>query len=222
MLGSSRQRLLVGCGALSAACVGLVAWINLAIGVPSHDYLVWNLVLAWVPLVSALAIEQARGVARRAWLLALWLAFLPNAPYLVTDLVHLGAHGRAVPPVLDAATLAVAAVTGLVLGFSSVALVERRLRETLGRFATAVSLGALALASVGVYFGRVLRLNSWDLLARPRLVLAAVAEGLLDPQAHPLALTGTLALAAFLVVSYLAFRRGLASRPQRQATRAPR
>ena len=53
-------------------------------------FLVWNLVLAWMPMVFAVAFDL---VERRLWLLPLglgWLAFLPNAPYLVTDLVHLG------------------------------------------------------------------------------------------------------------------------------------
>jgi uncharacterized membrane protein len=86
----------------SSVCVSLVAY-RIMIGTqPRHAYLVWNLFLAWLPLVfAALAAERhgTSGTVNDRRLLALgaaWLAFFPNAPYIFTDLVHvLGAwrHG---------------------------------------------------------------------------------------------------------------------------------
>jgi uncharacterized membrane protein len=204
-----QRRLLGLCIALSALFVAFVGGVHAFSG-PGYDFLIWNLVLAWVPLVAALALDDLRGAALwlQAPLLALWLAFFPNAPYLLTDLIHFGhPHGN-LPSALAVAILALAAVAGLVIGFSSLTLVERGLRDRFGvRPALAVSLLSLVAASAGIYLGRVLRLNSWDLLARPREVLHAIEETLLSPGAHPLAAGGTIALAALLAASYLRFRR---------------
>lgn len=78
---------------LTVATVALVVAIAWTTGVDSHGYLLWNLVLAWIPLLFAVALGWARrlqlgGLALVA-LGAGWLLFLPNAPYMVTDLVHL-------------------------------------------------------------------------------------------------------------------------------------
>ncbi|UQE76924.1 DUF1361 domain-containing protein [Gordonia sp. PP30] len=76
-------------------------------------FLIWNLFLAWIPLAFALAFAVVR---RRIWLLPLgllWLAFLPNAPYLITDLVHLREGYDLWRHVLQ---YGVAAWTGIMLG----------------------------------------------------------------------------------------------------------
>src|SRR5262245_33382879 len=68
-------------------------------GRTAYIWLGWNLILAWVPLLIALVIARRHAPGTRpSWLLsgvlgAVWLAFLPNAPYLVTDLIHLRARG---------------------------------------------------------------------------------------------------------------------------------
>jgi uncharacterized membrane protein len=66
---------------------------------------------------------------------------------------------------------------------------------------------SLLAASLGIYLGRVVRLNSWDLLTRPRVVGRVLHQLVLDPLAHPLAVFATIALAATLSVLYLRFRR---------------
>src|SRR5262249_53541710 len=64
----------------------------------TYAYLSWNLFLAWLPVISALVSNNLhQGSLKRSWFLAalcacLWLIFLPNAPYLITDLVHLRPH----------------------------------------------------------------------------------------------------------------------------------
>ena len=78
----------------SAASVALVAarcWWSHTL---AYGNLVWNLVLAWLPLGLASAAERC-GLARgRFWVCSLlWLLFLPNSPYLITDLVHLKPRG---------------------------------------------------------------------------------------------------------------------------------
>src|SRR5919112_835179 len=113
--------------------------------------LVWNLVLAWVPLVLAV-IAYARARRRIDLVIALllvpWLLFFPNAPYLLTDFVHLG-EGPA-PLWYDALMLSAFAWTGLLLGFASLYLVQLIVQRVLGPAASWVTVvGALALASFG-------------------------------------------------------------------------
>ena len=156
---------------LSGLDLVLVAVFRLAFGSQGLDFLVWNIFLAWIPLIAALALDDVRTtpLALNFPLLGFWLAFFPNAPYLVTDLVHLNDFGHGPAGAIAVVALIAAVPTGLALGFSSLLLVERSMRDRLGpRVALAISVASLVTACVGIYLGRVLRLNTWDLLSRPR------------------------------------------------------
>jgi uncharacterized membrane protein len=204
-----QRRLLILCFTLSAVDLALVALYRLGTHDPALDFLIWNLALAWVPLVAALALDDVRSTPLliQLPLFALWLAFFPNAPYLVTDIVHIDPNGgHSASSILGTLAIIGAAPVGLALGFSSLLLVERNLRGRFGgHIALAVSVVTLLAACAGIYLGRVVRLNSWDLLSRPRDVLMAVHANALDP--NPMAAVGTLALAAVLATLYLRFRR---------------
>ena len=100
----------------------------------SHTYhywfLLWNLALAWVPFVFA-AIAYRLASARRAVLYVfivaaavVWLAFFPNAPYILTDFLHLGSMGDIVPGWYDVLMLYWFAWTGLMLGIVSLYLMQ--------------------------------------------------------------------------------------------------
>jgi uncharacterized membrane protein len=202
--GSSRRRLaaLALLVVASGFSVSLVV-LRLALsGAPHYGNLVWNLVLAWVPFVLALVAYDrhrrgSRGVA--LWLpLVLWVAFLPNAPYLVTDFMLLR-DIRDMPVWFDVALLTSFAWTGLLLGFASVYLVQELARRALGPVGGwACAVGALGACGIGIYLGRVLRWNSWDLLVRPSGVLGDVVARLGSPR-----LVGmSLLMSAFLIVAY--------------------
>ena len=205
-----QRRLLSICVVTSAIAVGVLAVYRIAAGSGDLDYLYWNLALAWVPLVAALALDDVRStpLSLQLPLLAIWLAFFPNAPYLVTDLIHIDPQDHTAIGILGDAGLVSVAPVGLALGFSSLMLVERSVRDRFGgRLALSVAVLSLVLASLGIYLGRVIRLNSWDLLTRPRLVGSVLHQLVLDPLAHPLAVALTIALAVTLSVLYLRFRR---------------
>jgi len=167
-----------------------------------HAGIAWNLVLAWVPFVLALVI-YARAPASRTQVSALgvlWLLFLPNAPYIVTDLKHIGADSG-VPILYDVLLLSAAAWTGLLLGLTSLYLIHAVARRLLGASsAWALVVGVLGLSSFGIYLGRVQRWNSWDIFVRPGALLGQLGEGL---HARPIALT--VLLTSFLLASYLVF-----------------
>ena len=195
----------------------LAAWIAalliVRVGVTGSVFglfLVWNLVLAAVPLVASTALTRldASG-ASPAWLLAVgavWLLFLPNAPYILTDLVHLGAR----PPVpfwYDLSLLLSAGGTGLLAAYVSLADVQHVVARRLGvRAGWAVAAGSLFLSGFGIYLGRELRWNSWDVVAAPGALLADVADRVLHPLAHPTTAVMTVVFGGMLMVGYLALR----------------
>ena len=190
--------------AASALCVALVEIRTQETGDAYYRFLDWNLLLAWVPLVFAIAAyaRARRELDLAVWaLLVPWLLFFPNAPYLLTDFIHLG-EGPA-PLWYDALMLSAFAWTGLLLGFASLYLVQLILRRAFGRTVAWLGvLGALVLASGGVYVGRFLRFNSWDALLHPVRVVEVVNEQLTEvPLRMAEALVG---LTGFLLVGYLA------------------
>jgi uncharacterized membrane protein len=205
-----QRRLLSICVVTSAIAVAVLVCYRIAARSDDLDFLLWNLALAWVPLVAALALDDVRStpLGLQLPLLALWLVFFPNAPYVVTDLIHIDPSDHTAIGLLGDAALVAVAPAGLALGFSSLMLVERSVRERFGgRLALTVSVLSLAIASLGIYLGRVVRLNSWDLLTRPRVVGSVLHQLVLDPLAHPLAVAATIALAVTLSMLYLRFRR---------------
>jgi uncharacterized membrane protein len=203
------ERLLVlaGLGTASALSVSLEAVRELHYRDPGFRFLLWNLTLAWIPLVLALGVYDCYRRGARLLLLApaiaLWLIFLPNAPYIATDFVHL--TPRATPLWYDGIMLSAFAWTGVLLGFVSLYLMHAVMRDRLGeRIGWAFALGALPLTSAGVYVGRFLQWNSWDPIVRPGQLLAEVAPRL-DQAAVVHAAILTLALTGLLVATYLAF-----------------
>jgi uncharacterized membrane protein len=170
-------------------------------------FLAWNLVLAWIPFLLAVALYDGarRGRSRSLlWLLGgAWLLFLPNAPYIVTDFVHVG-RVTGVPVWYDAAMIASFAVVGLVLGLVSILLVQGVVER---RFGAAVGWLMLApvffLCSAGIYIGRVHRLNSWDAITSPGTLLHGFADRLADPFAQPEAIIALVGAMGLLAVAYL-------------------
>ena len=201
--GASRRRRLLLQALLTAsfALAGGVACRVVATHSAELTNLVWNLFLAWIPFVVALALyDCARRRATAAVLLALgctWLLFLPNAPYIATDVIWLGdlasgTHWH------DPLLIAAAAGLGLVLGFLSLYLVQAVVAERLGRVAGwMVAMVALALSGLGVYLGRYERWNSWEVVTEPSKIFGGLASGVLDPLAHP----RPLGLSAFFAIA---------------------
>jgi uncharacterized membrane protein len=153
----------------------------------TYRFLVWNLFLAWIPYLCSLwAAHLHRNAPGRWWALlapgAIWFAFFPNAPYLVTDFVHLAER----PPIslwYDLGMLATFAWTGCLLAIASLNNMQTLVQTYLGRIVGWVfALSMLGLSGLGVYMGRMLRWNSWDLFFRPSIVLANVADQLTNNQ----------------------------------------
>jgi uncharacterized membrane protein len=159
----------------SAASLALVLVRIVSTGNIQYAFLVWNLFLAWLPLMFALlAREEFREDQGRIWrflgLAGAWLLFFPNASYIFTDLIHLWTRSYQ-HFWIDLTLILICAITGMVLGFVSLYLMQSVVARMFGRMAGWLFvIAAAGLSSVGVYLGRFLRFNSWDVFLRPRSV----------------------------------------------------
>lgn len=190
----------------SLAACALIA--GRVVGAYSHAYsfMLWNLALAWIPygcsfLVAAIDHRSPRGRTLPMVVLSLvWLAFYPNAPYLVTDLLYLRGW-TPIPLWYDVFMLAAFAWAGCLLGVASLCTMQRLVAKHAGELAGYVAAAvAIGLTGVGVYLGRVVRLNSWDLVLRPhRVFIGAVAS-----LQHREGVLFTLVFSGFLSVCYVA------------------
>jgi uncharacterized membrane protein len=204
-----RSRVIVPLAALLAAsawCVFLLVVRKHEFGAAGHAYLVWNLTLAWIPLLLAILLLASYARRRSALELiaigAAWLLFLPNAPYLLTDFIHLGQAHR----LYDTILIASFALTGLALGFASLLLVQLVVTRAAGALLGWVTaLGALFFASIGIYLGRVLRFNSWDAIQRPHRLWDIAFLRLTDPLGNPQLIGFVIAFCGFLTLAYIGF-----------------
>lgn len=150
---------------------------SVALGFPPHLFFIWNVFLAWIPYwLSAYFKEEAKTNWRHYVVTFLWLLFLPNAPYIITDLQHLKLYSP-MPIWYDSLLFFLFALTGLALGFFSMRRLDLfwKLR-TSKAFHTPLIIFVWTLCSIGVYIGREGRWNSWDLFTRPWDLLVYVVE----------------------------------------------
>ena len=174
-----------------------------------YTFLLWNLFLAWLPLIaasSAFALARRRVGALVVGLLVVWVLFFPNAPYVLTDFKHLNENANGASPLwYDALMVASFAWTALMLGFASLYLVHvivaRHAKAAVGWVVVVCVLG---LASFGVYIGRFAHFNSWDVFTRPGHVLSVIGQDTDSPLHDPKMLGALLALTVSLLVGYLA------------------
>ncbi len=172
--------------------------------------LVWNLFLAWIPyLVSVFSAWLQRNYPGRWWLhllpLAIWMVFFPNAPYIVTDFLHL-AQRPSIPLWYDILMLATFSWTGLFLAIASLRTYQIIIKSYLGvLFSWLFALGALFLGGLGIYLGRFERWNTWDLLFHSKSILADISSRLSNPFDNLRFFGFTILFSAFLFVCYFMF-----------------
>jgi uncharacterized membrane protein len=192
----------------SAICFALVFARILWTANIRYSFLVWNLLLAWMPLLFALlAREHYRQGQRPGWrffsLSAAWLLFFPNAPYIFTDLTHL--TNRFFPHFwVDLAVILSCALTGLVLGFVSLYLMHSVATRMFGRIVGWLFVGTAAgLCSFGIYLGRFLRFNSWDVFAKPGKLYHGISSVATGEHAHQGNFAFLVVFATFLFIAYV-------------------
>ncbi len=174
----------------------------------NYIFLAWNLFLAWIPFAISNKLEKNKNVS--GWkiysLLFLWLLFLPNAPYIITDFFHLRQR-TPVPYWYDILLLFSAAFNGLMLGLLSLQKVESFLVLKFGsRKTTLVIFVSLFLCAFGIYIGRFLRWNSWDILTNPGDIAEDIFDRLLNPFEHFKTWSVTILFGTFLSLVYFSVK----------------
>lgn len=207
-----RRRLLVALGPPCAAALALLAARMIRAGDLEYGFLAWNLFLALVPVGAALglqALDRRGSTGRTVALVVVWLLFLPNAPYIVTDSAHLTVHLTSTvgaPPWLDVLLFAAFAWAGLLAGFLALHVVHRLAEARWSPVATwAGAVCVVVASSAAIFVGRYAQWNSWDLLIRPH----AVADSFTWRPGTAIGLTA--AYSAFLLAGYVAIRSLLAT-----------
>ncbi|SDD77765.1 Protein of unknown function [Paenibacillus sp. UNCCL117] len=207
-----------GLAALTVVSVLVYSLLTRLSGSGYYDFLLWNLFLAWIPYIFSSAAWVLRGRMYRlpailwAPLAAAWLLFLPNAPYILTDLIHLtilknnyAADGwYTFQYWYDMLAILLIAWNGLLLGFVSTYHWHIMLRERLGALPGWAMVAAVSwLSAYGILLGREYRLNSWDVLTGTEKLWRSLLDSL-EPQALMFCgLFGLLLLAVYATLHLL-------------------
>ncbi len=147
----------------------LVGFRFIYTGYPLFIFLAWNLFLAFIPFMISgwLLKQEKRSRLLMAAAFIAWLLFIPNAFYIITDLFHLPLN-ESVPLWYDLALLLSFAWSGILFGVISVRQMEKTIEQFAGRsFGMFFILPVMFMNGLGVYIGRYLRFNSWDVIANP-------------------------------------------------------
>lgn len=206
------------------ACLLLNLSRYLYTGSMRHWYLPWNLFLAFLPLLFALVADATKKKSRFWLFFVLWLAFVPNAYYIVTDLIHLnpteaslegfqaGSYRYSNDPnspgiLFDVALLFMYSAFGFLLGLMSTDIMHRKLRSFVSaNTAWLLVFTSLFLSGFAIYLGRFLRWNSWDLLTNIPALFADIGTIVWHPLANAEAWAITLLFFYLSSSFYLLYR----------------
>jgi len=173
-------------------------------------FLNWNLFLAAISwILTTLLVIKPKLCESKFCLFALmgvWLLFFPNAPYILTDLFHLRLN-LAMPVWFDLLLVLSFAWAGLLFGFLSLWDIEQFLSHFIKRkHITVLSIALLFLGSFGIYIGRYLRWNSWDIISQPFALMYDIGDRIINPFSHPRTWGMTILMGLFLNILYWSFR----------------
>lgn len=170
-------------------------------------FLNWNLFLAFIPwLCSSISIQ----LQTRKWgkflvipTLLVWLLFFPNAPYILTDLFHIKYNSTAAPIWFDTTLILAFAWTGLIYGISSLSNIAFIIGKYISqKWSSVIITTMLFITAFGVYLGRYLRWNSWDIVHQPSLLFSDISDRFVHPFSHPRTWGMTIMLGVLLNMMY--------------------
>ena len=147
-----------------------------------YVFYIWNLFLAAIPLLLSRRLQRQQKLTVKSYfLLAGWLLFFPNAPYIITDIFHYESRPP-LPMWFDLLLVINAAWCGIILGLVSLLQVEQFLAKNLKSFWVNCCITfSLLLCGYGIYIGRFLRFNSWDIITNPVALFATSLQRVINP-----------------------------------------
>jgi uncharacterized membrane protein len=174
-------------------------------------WLIWNLLLALIPYLITSWLQQRPAVQTNRLKFAavslIWLLFVPNSFYILTDLFHLGKFTN-VPNWFDLTLIISFAWNGLLLGVLSVRQMEKIMQPHLrGKHELLFIYPIMWLNALGVYIGRYPRFNSWDILTNPFKLITYLIELICHPVQWKYAWGMVACFSIFMTLVYLAIKR---------------
>lgn len=189
--------------------VMLSAMRVVATGSTMFLFLNWNLFLAIVPLLVTRVVMYKKTIPNKGFffvILFCWLIFFPNSPYILTDLFHLK-KSSGMPLWYDLVLVLSYAWAALVFGFMSLSDIQKMSTSYFGKRITTIGIILiLFVSSFGVYLGRYLRWNSWDIITNPLRLLGDIGNQIAHPFDHPRTWGMTLVLGCFLNLAYFSLQ----------------
>ena len=172
-------------------------------------FLIWNLFLAWIPFIISTSFKRIQHIKwrKQSFVFFIWFLFFPNALYIVTDLIHLDIEST-VPKWYDALLLFSSSITGLLMAFVSLLRMEKfLLLKFNNKMVNMMILVILFFGAFGVYLGRFLRWNSWDIISNPFGLVVSIAQRFIFPFQHLQTWGITLLLTTLFYLLYLAIKK---------------
>lgn len=172
-----------------------------------YAFLIWNLFLAWIPLFLSSKIIKMNETKKSGFIIGFlflaWLLFLPNSPYILTDILHFKEREN-IPMWYDLILVIAFAWNGLIIGFISLLEIQKFLNKIFTKkLSWLIVIIAIILSSFGIYLGRYGRWNSWDVITNPISLTADIIDRFANPLNHPRTIGITILFSLFLILSYL-------------------
>lgn len=175
-------------------------------------FLLWNLFLAWIPYAStSYILKNIQTISKtKKWtMVVLSIFFLPNAVFLITDLIHLKPR-MYIPIWYDAFLLFNFSILGLIYNTITLINLEKLISPYLKQKNIWIFMGILILASgYGVYLERVLRWNSWDIILSPFQIISDTIVLIIHPLKNISAWIMTFAFGSIQYIFWNLFRKNL-------------
>lgn len=179
----------------------------------SSLYMFWNIFLAFVPffISSILYLHTTKENIIKPFFIigfVLWLLFLPNAPYVMTDFIHLG-RVKTIPVMYDIFFFFSSAYVSLLMGLYSLRHMEKIILLKFSRRVVNIVIPIIILfASFGMYLGRFLRFNSWDLFTSHTSLLSTIWDIFTKSNNYINVYSYTVLFFFFIYIAYVSFRSG--------------
>jgi uncharacterized membrane protein len=177
----------------------------------SLKYIFWNIFLAFIPFAISyilFSFSKENNINKIYFYIGIifWFLFIPNAPYIVTDLIHIG-EIRAVPVLYDSVLLFTSALIGLLLGAHSIYHIEQILKIKYSqKIVSFIIFTAIFFISFGIFIGRFLRFNSWDIFENPVLFIRAIGDVFTNKDYSIEAFFYTILFFLFISMFYLSWK----------------
>lgn len=187
----------------SCYCLLLLNFRIVATETKGYIFLVWNLFLAYIPFILGFVLKKVADINYLFYpLLFTWLFFLPNAPYIITDIFHLK-NSTTMPQWFDLLLVISFAINGTFVFFISLYqlydLMEKKFSKNVSNIIIHL---VIILTGFGIYLGRFLRWNTWDIVAKPKLLFYDIFDRFINPMSHPKTWGVTIGYSIFLFFGF--------------------